>query len=65
MTLQLGGGLLAGAAAIGAGYYAWHEHENKKTEEEVSFLPHYSDFFLNLPSSKETSPHVGCARMAD
>lgn len=45
MILQVGGGLLAGAALIGGGYVAWQKHEeHKKTEEEVSFLPHYSDF---------------------
>ena len=53
MTLQIGGGLLAGAALIGGGYVAWHEHEKKKTEEEVSLLLHYYVFFANLPSSKK------------
>jgi hypothetical protein len=36
--LEIGGGLLAGAAAIGAGYYAWNEHEKKKTEQEKQAL---------------------------
>ncbi|KZT67294.1 carbohydrate-binding module family 12 protein [Daedalea quercina L-15889] len=30
--LEIGGGLVAGLAAVGAGYYAYHEHN--KTEEE-------------------------------
>jgi len=38
--LEIGGGLLAGAAALGAGYFAWHEHEkHKKTEEEKQAVP--------------------------
>jgi hypothetical protein len=43
---------LAGAAILGGGYYAWHEHEKKKTEEEVSFS--YRFFFKSLayPSSR-------------
>ncbi|KAI0277393.1 carbohydrate-binding module family 12 protein [Russula aff. rugulosa BPL654] len=36
--LKIGGGLLAGAAIIGGGYMAWHEHEKKKTEEEKQAL---------------------------
>ena len=32
--LEIGGGLVAGIAAIGAGYYAYHEHH--KSEEQVS-----------------------------
>lgn len=34
--LEVGGGLLAGIAAIGAGYYAYHEHE-KSEEEKKAF----------------------------
>jgi len=36
-----------GAAALGIGGYAYHEHEKHKTErveEEVSTLFHFSDF---------------------
>ncbi|KAH9998469.1 hypothetical protein BJV74DRAFT_824671 [Russula compacta] len=37
--LEIGGGLLAGVAVLGAGYAAWHAHENnKKTEEEKQAL---------------------------
>jgi hypothetical protein len=61
MTLQLGGGLLAGAALLGGGYYAWHEHEKKKTEEEVSFLPHYSDFALTY-HRRRNKPSRGVLR---
>lgn len=32
-VLQVGGGLVAGIAALGAGYFAYSEH--KKSEEEV------------------------------
>jgi hypothetical protein len=61
--LQIGGGLLAGAAAIGAGYHAWEENKGR-TEEEVGLLPHsHSDFSL-LTLVEETSPHVGFAEMA-
>lgn len=34
IILQVGGGLVAGLAALGAGYFAYKEHE--KSEEEVS-----------------------------
>lgn len=34
MVLQVGGGLVAGLAALGAGYFAYKEHE--KNEDEVS-----------------------------
>jgi hypothetical protein len=46
---------LAGAAALGAGYFAWHEHEkHKNAEEEVSSPFHFSDFpFRYLLSSKK------------
>lgn len=50
---------MAGAALIGGGYYAWHEHEAKKTEEEVSFFPtvlsisiFYSLTYLPRPRNK-------------
>ena len=59
---------MAGAAIIGGGYYAWHEHEKKKTEEEVSFPCRIIvfDFLLTLlyRRREETSPYVGCAIMA-
>jgi hypothetical protein len=59
---QIGGGLLAGAAALGAGYLAWHEHEkHKKTEEEVSSLLHLSDFPL-FTFVEETSHPAGIVR---
>ena len=46
-VLQIGGGLLAGAATISAGYHAWDEDKEGRTEEEVSLLPHsHSDFSL-------------------
>jgi len=32
---QIGGGPLAGATTIGAGYQTWNEVKEKKTEEEV------------------------------
>lgn len=44
---------MAGAAIIGGGYYAWHEHEKKKTEEEVSFLPYYHVVFSTYPRPKK------------
>ncbi|KAI0266731.1 carbohydrate-binding module family 12 protein [Gloeopeniophorella convolvens] len=31
--VEIGGGLLAGAAALGAGYFAWHKHEEHKKSE--------------------------------
>jgi hypothetical protein len=61
---------LAGAAIIGGGYYAWHEHEKKKTEEEVSFptVLSFLTFFTHLlyftRRREETSPYVGCAIVA-
>ena len=61
--LQIGGGLLAGAATIDAGYHAWDENKGR-SEEEVRLLPHsHSDFPL-LTLIEETSPHVGFAEMA-
>ena len=39
---------MAGAAILGGGYMAWHEHEKKKTEEEVSNFPLHFDFFFLL-----------------
>jgi hypothetical protein len=62
MTLQVGGGLLAGAALIGGGYLAWQHHQ-KKTEQEVSFSPHYN--FRELTIVEETRTHVGCPVMAN
>ena len=44
---------MAGAALLGGGYLAWHEHEKKKTEEEVSFTPHYPDFSLTYRRRKK------------
>ncbi|KAH9978677.1 hypothetical protein BGW80DRAFT_1442655 [Lactifluus volemus] len=32
--LEIGGGLLAGVAVLGAGYAAWHAHENKEKPKE-------------------------------
>jgi hypothetical protein len=60
---------LAGAAIIGGGYMAWHEHEKKKTEEEVCNFPYILTFFnlfasFTYASFEETSPYVGCARLA-
>ena len=37
--VQIGGGLLAGAATINAGYHAWDENKGR-TEEKVGLLPH-------------------------
>ncbi|EMD40103.1 carbohydrate-binding module family 12 protein [Gelatoporia subvermispora B] len=34
--LEVGGGLLAGIAAIGAGYYAYHEHEKSEDEKKAN-----------------------------
>jgi len=60
---QIGGGLLAGAATIGAGYHAWDENKKGRTEEEVGLLPYsHSDF--SLLTLEETSSHVGFAEMA-
>jgi len=37
--LKVGGGIAAGAALLGAGYFAWHKHEeHKKSEEEKDAL---------------------------
>jgi len=33
--VEIGGGLLAGVAAIGAGYYAYKEHENNEEEKKA------------------------------
>jgi hypothetical protein len=43
----VGGGLAAGLAILGGGYYAYHEQEKKKTEGEVSssFPNHILSFF--------------------
>lgn len=61
--LQLGGGLLAGAATIDAGYHAWDESK-ERSEEEVGLLPYsHSDLSL-LTLVEETSSHVGFAEMA-
>ena len=62
-VLQIGGGLLAGAATIGAGYHAWDENKKARTEEEVGLLLSHSDFSL-LTRVEETSSHVGFAEMA-
>jgi hypothetical protein len=52
MTLQIGGGLLAGAALLGGGYLAWQHHQ-KKTEEQVSSHRIITTFPANLPSLKK------------
>jgi len=36
--IKIGGGLLAGAATIGAGYHAWDENKKARTEEEKQAL---------------------------
>jgi hypothetical protein len=41
IALQIGGGLLAGAAAIGGGIFAYEKHKKGKAEEEVSPLLHF------------------------
>lgn len=33
--LEIGGGLLAGAAVLGAGYFAWHEHEKNEDKKKA------------------------------
>ena len=43
MTLQMGGGLLVGAALLDGGYHAWQQ-DDRKSEQDVSFPPHYCDF---------------------
>lgn len=54
---------MAGAALLGGGYLAWHEHEKKKTEEEVSFLPHYPDVpQLQLTIVERNKPLRGVRR---
>jgi hypothetical protein len=51
---QIGGGLLAGAAVLGAGYAAWHAHENnQKTQEQASFHHLNSRTLPYSPSPKE------------
>ena len=61
--LQIGGGLLAGAATIGAGYHAWNENKGR-SEEEVRLLSHPRSDVSLLTLVEETSPHVGFAEMA-
>ncbi|KAI0631944.1 carbohydrate-binding module family 12 protein [Trametes polyzona] len=34
--IEIGGGLLAGIAAIGAGYFAYHEHEKNEDEKKAN-----------------------------
>ena len=45
-TCQIGGGLLAGALAVGAGYAAYKHHENKKKAVRSSF---FLLVFISLP----------------
>ena len=61
--LQIGRGLLAGAATIDAGYHVWDEDKGR-SEEEVRLLPHSHSDFPVLPLVEETGPHVGFAEMA-
>jgi hypothetical protein len=41
IALQIGGGLLAGAAALAGGVYAYEKHKKGKAEQEVSPLLHF------------------------
>jgi hypothetical protein len=45
-ALQIGGGILAGAAALAGGYYAYEKHKKGRAEEQVSCLHHCSDIPL-------------------
>ena len=58
IALQIGGGLLAGAAALAGGVYAYEKHKKGKVEEEVSPT---SPFLTSpyLPSSKDQGPPPG------
>jgi hypothetical protein len=57
ISLQIAGGLAAGAAAIGG--YAYHQHQkHKNDEEEVSCVLHSSDLPL-LTIVEATSPLSG------
>jgi len=60
IALQVGGGLLAGAAALAGGLYAYEKHKKGKAEEEVSPLLHFSDFPYS-PSLKDQGPPPGYA----
>jgi hypothetical protein len=55
---------LAGATTISAGYNAWDENKEKRTEEEVGLIPHFHSNFSLLTLIKEASPDVGFAEMA-
>lgn len=44
---------MAGAATIGAGYHAWDENKEGRTEEEVGLLSHSHSDFPCLPSSSK------------
>jgi hypothetical protein len=67
------GALAAGAAVLGAGGYAYHEHEKHKkerAEEEVSSLLHfflitrspYPPSIRNAPRSKVLTIHLASGR---
>ena len=60
--VQIGGGLLAGATTISAGYHAWDENKEKRTEEEVGLIPHSRSNFPRLPSSKKQALTWGLQR---
>jgi hypothetical protein len=60
--LQIGGGLLAGAATIHAGYHAWDENKEGRTEEEVGFYHILILTFPCLPSSKKQALTWGLQR---
>ena len=66
---QIGGGLLAGAAVLGAGYFAWHEHE--KNEDKVGLIAssHLIMCILTLTPNHdvldvEKSLHLGSSELA-
>ncbi|CAL1707879.1 unnamed protein product [Somion occarium] len=62
--LEIGGGLLAGIAAVGAGYYAYHEHEKSEEEKKANIWALQSwlkearartdDFYRNGPRAPTT-----------
>ena len=57
IALQIGGGLLAGAAALAGGYYAYEKHKKGNAQEEVSSLLHFSDIPLTYHRRRTKAPH--------
>jgi hypothetical protein len=69
IALQIGGGLLAGAAVLAGGYAAWHAHENNqksKSEEEVSFTAYIFQTLPYTPRRNKPLPGIckgGCVML--